>query len=138
MWNIDSSHCPTASKQAVRLLPALIRQSQSGNKAHAAAQQVYFSFISQFFKILASRAVAASCWALLQRARWRRSDVGTYSSKLGLRITVSVWRLSTGGRLEGGPCASSPGAVGAIVGSNSHIAEQLPLRLLAARLCSAH
>lgn len=50
----------------------------------------------------------------------------------------SVWRLSTGGRLEGGQDAALPGAVHAIVGSNSHIAEKLPLRLLTARLCSAH
>lgn len=139
MWNIDSSHCPTASKQAVQLLPALIPQSQSENKADAAAEQVYFSFISQFFQNLASRAVpqaAGPCCSVHARDLLMRGGGSTVQARF--EDYSSVCRLSTGGRLEGGQRASLPGAVGAIVGSNSHVAEQLPLCLLTARLCSAH
>lgn len=122
MWNIDSSHCPTTSKQAVRLLPALIRQSQSENKADAAAEQVYFSFISQFFKIwhpgqcCKLPGPAAAC--TLETFRCGGSTV-----QARIEDYSSVCRLSTGGRLEGGQCASLPGAVGAVVGSYSHVAE---------------
>lgn len=77
MPNIDIPHSPTASKQAAQLLPTLIWQSQTKNKADSAAQQVYFSFISQFSNLVS--------WAGLQAAgpccsMHGGDDVGIYNT----------------------------------------------------------